>query len=51
MDVEETNDTETSGFVSYKQYAKLKRELNRKEKDCLAKEKKLEFMKNNYMRI
>ena len=50
MDVQETNDTERTTFVSYKEHAKLKRDLNQKNKQLLAVEKKLDFMKKNYMR-
>lgn len=50
IDVEETNDTEGTMFVSYKEHAKLKRKLNLKEKEYLALEKKVNFMKHNYMR-
>ncbi len=50
MDVEEANDTNESAFVSYKRFAKLQRDFAKKSKECSALEKKLDFMKKNYMR-
>jgi hypothetical protein len=50
MDVEETDDTEVAAFVPYKQHQKLKQELNQKQRECLKLQKKLDFMKQNYMR-
>lgn len=50
IDEEETNDKEETHFISYKEHAKLKRDFNRKDKQCLILQKKLDFMKKNYMR-